>query len=44
MTAWIHKWKKNNWRTADKNPVKNRESLEELDNILSSLDAVDWVN
>ena len=22
-TKWIHGWKKNGWRTADKKPVKN---------------------
>jgi len=24
-TKWIHGWKRNGWRTADKNPVKNVE-------------------
>ena len=28
--GWIYNWKKNNWRTADKNPVKNKELWEEL--------------
>ena len=23
ITSWIHGWKKNGWRTADKKPVKN---------------------
>src|SRR5216110_2960833 len=23
VTKWIHGWKKNGWRTADKKPVKN---------------------
>ncbi|WP_435299731.1 ribonuclease HI [Timonella sp. A28] len=32
ITAWIHGWKRNNWRTADKKPVKNAELWQELDN------------
>jgi ribonuclease HI len=25
ITKWIHGWKKNGWKTADKKPVKNAE-------------------
>jgi ribonuclease HI len=25
ITKWIHGWKKNGWKTADKKPVKNVE-------------------
>ena len=28
---WIHGWKKNGWRTADKKPVKNAELWQALD-------------
>lgn len=28
--GWIYNWKKNNWKTADKKPVKNKELWEEL--------------
>ncbi|MBQ7410966.1 MAG: ribonuclease HI [Clostridia bacterium] len=28
--GWIENWKKNNWRTSGKDPVKNRELWEEL--------------
>lgn len=28
--GWIDNWKKNNWRTSGKDPVKNRELWEEL--------------
>ncbi|XP_065224772.1 uncharacterized protein LOC135848723 isoform X2 [Planococcus citri] len=42
MTTWMKNWKKNNWRTADKQPVKNRESLEELDSVQKSMDSVLW--
>ena len=28
--GWIYNWMKNNWRTANKEPVKNKELWEEL--------------
>ncbi len=28
--GWIYNWQKNNWKTASKDPVKNRELWEEL--------------
>ncbi len=31
VTKWIHNWKKNNWRTAAKKPVKNAELWQRLD-------------
>ena len=31
ITKWINSWKKNNWRTADKKPVKNSDLWQELD-------------
>ena len=31
---WIYNWKKNNWKTSDKKPVKNKELWEELYNEL----------
>ena len=31
ITEWIHKWKKNGWKTANKQPVKNKELWTELD-------------
>ena len=30
-TKWIHGWKKNGWRTADKKPVKNVDLWQRLD-------------
>ena len=33
-TKWIHGWKKNGWRTADKKPVKNAELWQRLDDAL----------
>lgn len=31
ITKWIHGWKKNGWKTADKKPVKNVELWQALD-------------
>jgi ribonuclease HI len=33
---WIYNWQKNNWKTSDKKPVKNKELWEELYNILQA--------
>jgi ribonuclease HI len=30
LTKWIHGWKRNGWRTADKKPVKNAELWQAL--------------
>ena len=32
--GWIYNWKKNNWKTASKEPVKNQELWEELYNLV----------
>lgn len=34
ITRWIHRWKQNGWRTADKKPVKNAELWRSLDEAL----------
>ena len=31
VTGWIHGWKRNGWKTADKKPVKNVELWQRLD-------------
>ncbi len=31
VTAWMHGWKRNGWKTADKKPVKNIELWQRLD-------------
>lgn len=41
ITSWIHKWKVNGWRTAAKDPVKNKEYWLALDALASSL-PVQW--
>ena len=30
LQGWIYNWQKNNWKTADKKPVKNKELWERL--------------
>ena len=42
MENWIVKWKKNNWKTADKKPVKNQELWKKLDE-LASIIKIHWV-
>jgi ribonuclease HI len=36
ITKWIHGWKKNGWKTADKKPVKNAELWQRLDQALGT--------
>jgi ribonuclease HI len=37
ITQWIHAWKRNNWRTSSKTPVKNRELWLRLDALSGAL-------
>ncbi len=41
ITQWIHNWKKNGWKTTDKQPVKNKELWEELD-LLNNEFKISW--
>ena len=41
ITEWIHNWKKNGWKTANKHPVKNKELWTELD-LLSNSFEIKW--
>ncbi|KGE70664.1 ribonuclease HI [Spirochaeta lutea] len=41
ITTWIHSWKKNGWRTAAKQPVKNRELWEALDALAEGI-TISW--
>ena len=34
ITKWIHSWRRNGWRTAEKKPVKNAELWQRLDRAL----------
>ena len=35
ITQWIKNWKKNNWKTAAKKEVKNKELWQKLDHLIS---------
>jgi ribonuclease HI len=41
ITKWIHGWKRNGWKTADKKPVKNAELWQRLELALGC-HAVTW--
>lgn len=41
ITKWIHNWKRNGWRTADKKPVKNAELWQRLELALAAHD-ISW--
>jgi ribonuclease HI len=41
VTAWMSRWKRNGWRTADRKAVKNRDLWEHLDALLSGHE-VEW--
>ncbi len=38
---WIHTWKRNGWRTADRKPVKNQALWQELDHLAARHD-IEW--
>jgi ribonuclease HI len=41
ITKWIHGWRRNGWKTADKKPVKNAELWQRLDEARRIHD-IDW--
>ena len=41
ITEWIHNWKKNGWKTANKQSVKNKELWTELD-LLTKKFEIKW--
>jgi ribonuclease HI len=41
ITKWVHGWKRNGWKTADRKPVKNAELWQELIDAASSHE-VEW--
>ena len=42
ITAWIFNWKRNGWKTASKDPVKNKELWIELDALRNNFE-ISWV-
>jgi ribonuclease HI len=42
ISEWIHSWKKRNWCTADKKPVKNDDLWKELDR-LAERHKIEWL-
>ena len=42
MQTWIRNWRKNNWRTADKKPVKNQDLWQKLDELANNT-KIHWV-
>lgn len=41
ISKWMDNWKKNNWRTAARKPVKNKELWQALD-ALNAMHHVEW--
>ncbi len=41
ITAWIHNWKRNGWRTTNRQPVKNSDLWQELD-ALAAQHHIEW--
>jgi ribonuclease HI len=41
ITEWIHQWKKRDWRTADRKPVKNMDLWQRLDEQIARHD-IEW--
>lgn len=41
ITQWIHNWKRNGWRTANRQPVKNQDLWIKLD-VEASKHKIDW--
>ena len=42
ISQWIHNWKRNGWKTADKKPVKNADLWQILDRIAQQHD-ITWL-
>lgn len=42
MTQWIHGWKRNGWKTADRKPVKNADLWQTLDRVAAQ-HQLEWI-
>ena len=44
VTTWLRSWKRNGWKTASKQPVKNQELWQQLDDLLAERPhKISWV-
>lgn len=41
ITSWIHNWKKRNWKTASRKPVKNKDLWQALDQAVQQHE-IEW--
>ena len=41
ITEWVLKWKKNGWKNSNKEPVKNKDLWEKLDNLCEQ-NSINW--
>ena len=41
ITKWIHSWKQRGWKTSNRQPVKNKDLWEHLDELANRYD-IDW--
>ena len=41
ITEWILKWKENGWKNSNKEPVKNKDLWEKLDNLCEQ-NTINW--
>lgn len=41
LTKWIHGWRRRNWQTTDRKPVKNQAAIVSIDELLAGRD-VQW--
>ena len=41
IESWIHSWKKNNWQSSTKKPVKNKDLWQQLDKLNNDLN-ISW--
>ena len=42
ISEWIYNWKRNNWKTSAKKPVKNKELWQELDSLVQNYN-IKWI-
>ncbi len=44
ITVWIHNWIKNNWKTANKQPVKNRDIIENIYKLVDTIPKLKFIH